>query len=256
MPEMTVQDDFRSAGMVPLAEEVQEPDPVLIDQKSVGEISAAAQDVRKLEEAGVTMPATDATPATDSPEDLRKRDSIILSVLLVVTVACEIILMCQPQVPWLFDKVYFAISLFFQAGMALFFPLGRCSSMARCRSVLLDVVHWAFVVMVFGGAAVLRSSLSVLLLAGLAATAVVARICMGQRCIITAVAQLSSLPDMPGKRVTQVFAGLLGACCIRLYLSMLYGEGFPIDQLLAKLANNRQSVSGSSAMSASSELIF
>lgn len=219
---------------------------------------------------------------TDVPP-LDRYQVVLLVGLLVAVMAAEVCILGLTVVPWLLDKLWFAVSLLFQAAMlagtcynylntgpggasshgvaARAVPLhSPCSSStdiacaavalcatsndqpsaeassagsAKCNSLLLDLCHWAYVVMTFGGAAVLRAPESLAIVASIAAISLALRYAMRHQCIITALARRTSLPDIPGTRVTAIFAGLLVVTLLRLSLQAEFGRGFPIDQILA-----------------------
>eukprot|EP00434_Breviolum_minutum_P014384 symbB.v1.2.012683.t2/scaffold880.1/size155533/5 len=110
-------------------------------------------------------------------------------------------------------------------------PENQHSAAVRLRSKMLDVAHWAFVVMSFGGAIVLRAPESLAFTAGIAASSLAFRLSMRNRCIITSVARTSSLPRISGKSVTNFFLALLILSVTRLLLQLAFGRGFPWDQL-------------------------
>lgn len=221
-------------------------------------------------------------PLADVPP-LDRYQVVLLVGLLVAVMAAEVCILGLTVVPWLLDKLWFAVSLLFQAAMlagtcymylnirpvgassrdveARAVPLhSSCSSntdiacaavalcaasnnrpsveafsagSAKCNSLLLDLCHWAYVVMTFGGAAVLRAPESLAIVASIAAMSLALRYAMRHQCIITAVARRTSLPDIPGTRVTAIFLGLLVVTLLRLCLQAEFGRGFPIDQILA-----------------------
>ncbi|CAJ1397340.1 unnamed protein product [Effrenium voratum] len=100
------------------------------------------------------------------------------------------------------------------------------------RRRLLDVAHWAFVVMSFGGAVLLRAPESLGFTALVAAASLAFRLSMRNQCIITSVARTSSLPRISGKAVTRFFLALLLVSVARLALQLAFGRGFPWDQLI------------------------
>merc|ERR1712032_12304 len=112
------------------------------------------------------------------------------------------------------------------------FPLGSCSGTSECSSKLLDVCHWAFVVMVFSGSLILRALQSLFLIFVVAGASLVLRVSMKDTCLITSLAQRTTLPDISGRSVTYVFGSLLFITGIRLCLEVAFGTGFPINQLL------------------------
>merc|ERR1712151_532502 len=98
-------------------------------------------------------------------------------------VAAELWLLVSPSIPLFIDKIYYVVCLFFQILLGLtFLP---CWS-GDCSSILIDVCHWAFVVLVFGGAVILRAFASVFLIVILALLTIVLRLIMGNTCLITA----------------------------------------------------------------------
>eukprot|EP00439_Symbiodinium_sp_Y106_P087077 s101_g39.t1 len=131
---------------------------------------------------------------------------------------------------------------------AVIMPVASCSQLGsifsagetlrRIRSQLLDVAHWAFVVMSFGGAIVLRAPESLAFTAAIAAAALAFRLSMRNRCIITSVARGSSLPRISGKTVTNFFLTLLVVTVIRLLLQLIFGRGFPWDQAIAAISGH------------------
>lgn len=102
----------------------------------------------------------------------------------------------------------------------------------------MDVAHWAFVVMAFGGTFVLRAPESLMFLAGIAVASLILRVTMKNSCIITEVANTTSLPNITGMQVTRLFAGLLFAVLCRLLLQLVFGRGFPLDQLLRAITGH------------------
>lgn len=175
--------------------------------------------------------------------------AIILISVVLLAIAAELWIMSMPQVPLLIDKLYFGVALAFQLMMVLAsLPLpeqGLCcirgETLRRIRSLLLDVAHWAFVVMSFGGAIVLRAPESLAFTAAIAAAALAFRLSMRNRCIITSVARGSSLPRISGKTVTNFFLTLLVVTVIRLLLQLIFGRGFPWDQAIAAISGHHPS---------------
>ena len=188
-------------------------------------------------EDGLQTPAAEDfnVPLRRSRRPSKKMAFILIGVVLAF-IALEVWIFCLPQVPWLCDKIYFAIALAFQllmviASCPLPSSLGEDSAAVRLRSKMLDVAHWAFVVMSFGGAIVLRAPESLAFTAGIAASSLAFRLSMRNRCIITSVARTSSLPRISGKSVTNFFLALLILSVTRLLLQLAFGRGFPWDQL-------------------------
>lgn len=187
------------------------------------------------------------TPAQEIPLRRSRRPSKKMAFLLIGAVlffiALELWIVSLPQVPWLLDKIYFAIALVFQllmvfASCPLPRSLGEGSWAVRLRSKLLDIAHWAFVVMSFGGAILLRAPESLGFTAGIAAASLVFRLSMRNRCIITSVAQTSSLPRISGKGVTNFFLALLILSVARLLLQLAFGRGFPWDQIFKAISHH------------------
>jgi len=156
----------------------------------------------------------------------------LLALSLLAVVTAELILICRPSVPWLLDKVYFLTALVFQMAMAAFPPLCRLGVPKRFTSLLMDVVHWAFVVLVFAAPFVLRAIESVTLLVATVTLSVLFRLGMANTCIITVVAERTSLPGISDTLVTTFFVLLFLVSVTRFVLEIIYGSGFPIDQLI------------------------
>merc|ERR1711935_107544 len=87
--------------------------------------------------------------------------------------------------------------------------------------------------MVYLGALVLGDFHSVSLIALLAFATVALRLAMGNHCIITMVAQHSSLPTITDRQTTSLFTGLLAISIARLCLMSVYGNGTVVRQILA-----------------------
>mmetsp|Transcript_96413 Transcript_96413/g.171390 ORF Transcript_96413/g.171390 Transcript_96413/m.171390 type:complete len:265 (-) Transcript_96413:77-871(-) len=176
----------------------------------------------------------------------RRRLAVILAGIVTVAIAVELWIMSLATVPLYIDKIYFGIALIFQFLMLLAaFPLpesGICglegATLTSLQSKLLDVAHWAFVVMTFGGVILLRAPESLLFEAGLAGLSLVFRLSMRNSCIITSVAARSSLPNISGRRVTTIFLSLFLASVFRLVLQVFYGRGFPWDQLIGAITGH------------------
>ncbi|CAK0830947.1 unnamed protein product [Prorocentrum cordatum] len=169
------------------------------------------------------------------------RLAALLGGAIVLVMAAELWIASRPDVPWLIDRPFFLTALAVQAVMlaALALPPGASAQAATCQSGLLDACHWVFVVMVFGGSAVLRAFESLLLLFAIAGATLAIRVSMGDECIMTVVAQRSSLPNISGRTVTYVFLSLLMITGIRLGLQAVFGAGFPIDQLIAAAGQSK-----------------
>ncbi|CAK9113328.1 unnamed protein product [Durusdinium trenchii] len=195
-------------------------------------------------EDALQLPAPTTTPLRRSRRPSKKMAFVLISVVLAA-IALELFIMTMPSVPWLLDKIYFAIALVFQLLMVIAScPLpqrfsGEGSWAVRFRSKLLDVAHWAFVVMSFGGAILLRAPESLAFTAGIAAVSLGFRLSMRNRCIITSVARTSSLPRISGRSVTNFFLALLVVSVLRLLLQLAFGRGWPWDQLI-KLISHKQ----------------
>jgi len=180
----------------------------------------------------------------------RGRLAVILAGIVTVAIAAELWIMSMPAVPLYVDKIFFGIALVFQFLMLLAsFPLpqsGICgmegSTLSSLQSKLLDVAHWAFVVMTFGGAIVLRAPESLLFEAGLSGVSLLFRITMRNSCIITSVAARSSLPAISGQRVTVIFLSLFLASVLRLVLQAFFGRGFPWDQLIGAMTSRTETL--------------
>lgn len=167
----------------------------------------------------------------DAPARGQQRRSAVLAIAVLSVLIAELWLLGDPSVPLLLDKLFFGTAIVFQLGIALYFASGRYASLGDCRSHLLDVCHWAFVVMIFSGPVVLRAFGSVLLVAVVTAASLALRLAMQHTCIITSVAARSSLPNISGARVTAIFSGLFVVALTRLWLLVAFGNGFPIGQL-------------------------
>mmetsp|Transcript_6718 Transcript_6718/g.16005 ORF Transcript_6718/g.16005 Transcript_6718/m.16005 type:complete len:227 (+) Transcript_6718:52-732(+) len=191
----------------------------------------------------VTVPASDSALAEASAGMLApgpvlclaSRQTLVLVGLTVCVGAAEVWLLSSRAVPWLPDKVFYLVCVAFQILMMAMLMPGMPE---ECSSKILDVCHWAFVVMVFSGAFTLRAPESLLLIAVLALLTVGLRLCMGNSCIITMVAQRTSLPNITGRQVTTVFGALLVLSTLRLCLMAIYGRGFPIDQIAVALRSD------------------
>lgn len=223
------------------------------------ETSTAAS--TKDDAASSEAPNSRAEPQEPAP-GLQQWQAILLLVIIIGVVLAEAWLLVQPgaKVPLLPDKVLFSFSLLFQVllvaktivvacqrrkkleeeGQQADEESGTASNSQdlpartrchRCQSIVLDLVHWVFIIVIFGGAVVLRATESLILIAFIAAMTFGLRLVMGHECILTLVAQRTSLPDIPGSRVTAIFLTLLLVVITRIVLEILYGPGFPIDQL-------------------------
>eukprot|EP00929_Paragymnodinium_shiwhaense_P103144 TRINITY_DN66436_c0_g1_i1.p1 TRINITY_DN66436_c0_g1~~TRINITY_DN66436_c0_g1_i1.p1 ORF type:complete len:267 (+),score=47.39 TRINITY_DN66436_c0_g1_i1:80-880(+) len=199
---------------------------------------ATEQGGTSLVAAAETMEVLNASPATCAPASSASqfRDLIlltgILSVLVALTFVAEVVLLSRSTVPAFPDKTFLGTAIAFQVLMGVAFAMAACPSKSALRSRILDVCHWAFVLMVFSGPILLYSFDGVLLIFVLAMASLLLRITMRHQCIITSVAQTSSLPEISGERVTTFFWSLLAVCAARLTLMVIYGNGFPIGQLL------------------------
>jgi len=221
----------------------------LEQEASISKSPAAAEELPDAESASAEPEdaiAAAAAPLRRSRRGPSTKLAIILISVVLLAIAAELGIMSMPQVPLLIDKLYFAVALAFQLMMVLAsLPLpeqGLCcikgETLRRIRSQLLDVAHWAFVVMSFGGAIVLRAPESLAFTAAIAAAALAFRLSMRNRCIITSVARGSSLPRISGKTVTNFFLTLLVVTVIRLLLQLIFGRGFPWDQAIAAISGH------------------
>mmetsp|Transcript_68202 Transcript_68202/g.177055 ORF Transcript_68202/g.177055 Transcript_68202/m.177055 type:complete len:558 (-) Transcript_68202:70-1743(-) len=161
--------------------------------------------------------------------------SVGLALLVVAMLVVEIVLISLDSVPWVIDKAFWLLAITIQLVMSSFWPLQSCGVSARCTSKLMDVCHWAFVVMAFSGVLVLRSSASLIVIGSVALLTIVCRLFMGNECIITAVAETSSLPPISVNAVNAIFGGLLAASVVRLLLAAEFGEGWPVLELFQKI---------------------
>lgn len=166
-----------------------------------------------------------------------RRQAALLAALVLFAMAVEVGLLCSSSVPWVLDKYFWSIALVFQALMAVAVmrPAAVTRHVAPGRiSLLVDVCHWVFVVMAFGGAVVLRAKASLWLVLAIAGASLVLRISMNNTCIITAVAQRSSLPNISGKRVTIFFLSLFILVAVRLGFQFLLGDDFFTNRFFTK----------------------
>jgi len=193
---------------------------------------------RSLEEGGACASASALpSPPSTAEDQLRlRRLSLGLGIMTAAVLVAEVYLLQLEQVPWRFDKPFFLIAIAFQVAMAAFWPLKRCAG-ARCRGLLMDACHWAFAVMMFAGGALLRSHLSILFIAAMSLATVLLRIVMDNTCLITVVAERSSLPDISGNNVTIIFGTLLACCLLRVALMLPFAEhdGWPVQQIFSAL---------------------
>eukprot|EP00933_Yihiella_yeosuensis_P041754 TRINITY_DN36164_c0_g1_i1.p1 TRINITY_DN36164_c0_g1~~TRINITY_DN36164_c0_g1_i1.p1 ORF type:complete len:342 (+),score=48.15 TRINITY_DN36164_c0_g1_i1:95-1027(+) len=217
------------------------------EQASV-DLESPAQDIS--EEPGCNVSPQSIgleAPLVESGQQSRQRNlAILLTGVVVFAMATEFWLMSLDTVPLLFDKIFFGVALVFQVLMLLSsVPLcegleqgAGSGTLARFRSNILDIAHWAFVSMVFSGPIVLRSSASLLFELAIAGASLVLRMSMRHECIITAVADQSSLPNISGQRVTLIFQSLFAVIVLRLLLELVFGSGFPWDNIIHSLDGN------------------
>lgn len=182
-------------------------------------------------------PEKTAGPSADKPPAVPVVWAISLAVFLVSLMSFEVILLLQSQVPWLLDKSYMVVALVFQLAMAMFPVLQSVGASKTCTSTMMDVCHWVFVVMAFAGPIVLRAFSSLLLVALLTFGTLVFRLGLSNTCIITSLAEVTSLPNISNLRVTVLFGLLMLFVSVRLLLVAFYGQGFPIDQLMEWIFN-------------------
>eukprot|EP00450_Noctiluca_scintillans_P020754 CAMPEP_0194534972 /NCGR_PEP_ID=MMETSP0253-20130528/73345_1 /TAXON_ID=2966 /ORGANISM="Noctiluca scintillans" /LENGTH=240 /DNA_ID=CAMNT_0039380683 /DNA_START=21 /DNA_END=743 /DNA_ORIENTATION=- len=163
----------------------------------------------------------------------RTRFATTLLCTLAGVVAAEVWLLTLPSVPWIMDKVVFLICLVFQFLMGISFPLGRCLP-RRSQGVLMDISHWAFVVMLFGSALVFWSWKSLVFSALLTLVSLAFRMSMQGSCLITVLAERSSMPPISRQQTTRIFGGLLCFILLRLLLMRFYGDGFPYNKIFPR----------------------
>eukprot|EP00746_Dinoflagellata_sp_MGD_P036570 gnl/MRDRNA2_/MRDRNA2_18775_c0_seq1.p1 gnl/MRDRNA2_/MRDRNA2_18775_c0~~gnl/MRDRNA2_/MRDRNA2_18775_c0_seq1.p1 ORF type:complete len:233 (-),score=25.72 gnl/MRDRNA2_/MRDRNA2_18775_c0_seq1:55-753(-) len=154
---------------------------------------------------------------------LLRRHLFILGAALILVVIGEVIVLCQPRVPWLLDKPFFILALFFQACMGVFFPLRSCGCV-EFAGRLMDWCHWAFVVMIFSSVFILRSIWALVFVAGLFGLSVGFRISMRNTCIISAVARRSSMPNINDSRVNCMFIGFFAIATARVIIQFFVGD--------------------------------
>merc|ERR1711862_99225 len=111
---------------------------------------------------------------------------------LVPIMVLEAVIVAQPSVPLLVDKLFFLVAMFIQMVLAvsLFLPC------APVRRKVLDACHWAFLCMLFPSVIILRALWSLLFVASLFAVAITFRRIMRNRCILTSVSEGTSVPRM------------------------------------------------------------
>merc|ERR1719498_520654 len=119
----------------------------------------------------------------------------------------------------------------------------------------MDFTHWAFVIMLFVSVFVLRSWQSILFVATLTLLSIIARLAMRNVCIITAVAERTSLPDISGRRVNVCFTVLFCAATLRLVLMLVIGDGYPIDQILTAAGVLSQNSDKASSLATASQTV-
>jgi len=146
---------------------------------------------------------------TERHEDVlrvRLRYACLLMAIIVLFCFVEVTFLLRPDVPWILDKVYLTTALIFQGLQAITvivkLKLRRSNAFL---SVLMDICHWVFVVMCFGGVIIIRTYYILSFLAFILVFGVVLRVFMRNDCLLTVVADRSSFPDMSGSSVNITF---------------------------------------------------
>mmetsp|Transcript_4533 Transcript_4533/g.9044 ORF Transcript_4533/g.9044 Transcript_4533/m.9044 type:complete len:223 (-) Transcript_4533:162-830(-) len=178
---------------------------------------------------GKEEPSLDVERRFNNTEAIQRRHRAWHTPLLAVLVACvagvEIWLVCTPSVPWLIDKLYYIVCLTFQTALAISLVPGVPRGLS---AKVIDLCHWAFVILVYAGALLLRAVQSLSLVACLALASVLLRLFMQNTCIITTVAGREFRgPRISRSQVTWVFSGLFIISALRLCLMLVFWPGFP-----------------------------
>jgi len=179
-------------------------------------------------------------------EAVQKRYRAWHTPLLAALVACiasaEIWLVCSPDVPWLIDKLFFIVCLAFQVALAI----ALVPAVPRnIRAKVVNLCHWAFVILVYAAALLMRAVQSLSLIACLALASVVLRLCMQNTCIITTVGQREFRgPRISRNQATWVFTGLFIVSVLRLCLMLVLWPGFPYAEPNEAVSHAEQTVSG------------
>merc|ERR1712008_317087 len=140
----------------------------------------------------------------------------------------EIWLVCNPSVPLLLDKLFYIVCLAFQVALLMALVPGVPRDVS---AKVVDLCHWAFGILIYAGALMMRAVQSVSLIACLALASVLHRFCMQNTCIITNVARIEFRgPRISRNQVTWVFTGLFIISILRLCLMLALWPGFPYSQ--------------------------